>query len=247
MPFTVRDFQDLVHVLEEHPEWQAELRRLVLTEELLTLPAIVRELAEAQRRTEEQVRALVEAQRRTEQRVEELAEAQRRTEERVQSLAEALEALTRRVDQLTDDVGDLKGSDLERRYRERAPAYFDDLLRRIYVLSAQELAALLDEPVAKGVLSQAERKDLLMSDVVVRGRRRKDDGEAYLVVEVSVGIGKGDVERAVRRAEVLSRALEQPSMAVVAGEWITPKAEQQARQWGVWRVLDGRALAPTEE
>ena len=38
MAFTVRDFRDLVELLEQHPEWRAELRRLVLTEELLALP-----------------------------------------------------------------------------------------------------------------------------------------------------------------------------------------------------------------
>jgi hypothetical protein len=47
--FSVQDFHDLVRLLEQRPEWRAELRRLVLTEELLALPAIVRELAEAQR------------------------------------------------------------------------------------------------------------------------------------------------------------------------------------------------------
>ena len=46
MAFTVRDFRDLIQLLEQHPEWRADLRRLVLTEELLELPAIVRELAE---------------------------------------------------------------------------------------------------------------------------------------------------------------------------------------------------------
>ncbi len=53
MPFTVRDFPDLLRLLEQHPEWQAELRRQVLTEELLELPALVRRLTEAQARTDE--------------------------------------------------------------------------------------------------------------------------------------------------------------------------------------------------
>ncbi len=265
MPFTIREFHDLVHIMEEHPEWRAELRRLVLTEELLTLPEIVRELAEAQRRTEQRVEELAEAQRRTEERVEELAQAQRRTEDRLQqlaeefaafrieterrfqALAEALEALTQRTEQLAETVGTIKGDVLEIRYREHAPAYFDELLRRIRVVPSHELAVLLDEPLDKGALSKAERKDLLMSDLVVRGRRWDEDAETYLVVEISAGIGKGDVERVVRRAEILRRALGRPAMAVVAGEWLTPEAERLAKGWGVWRVLDGQVLPPTEE
>jgi hypothetical protein len=64
------------------------------------LKAVVRELAEAQRRTEERVGSLeaaverlAEAQRRTEERVGELAQAQKRTEERVGSLEAAVERL----------------------------------------------------------------------------------------------------------------------------------------------------------
>jgi hypothetical protein len=39
MAFTVEDFPDLLRVLAEHPEWRAELRRHVLSEELVALPA----------------------------------------------------------------------------------------------------------------------------------------------------------------------------------------------------------------
>ncbi|MDW8099135.1 MAG: hypothetical protein RML36_06585 [Anaerolineae bacterium] len=49
MPFTVTDLHDLVRLLHEHPEWRAEVRRLVLTDEILERPALVRELAEGQR------------------------------------------------------------------------------------------------------------------------------------------------------------------------------------------------------
>jgi hypothetical protein len=39
MAFTVQDFHDLITLVVQHPEWRAELRRLVLTEELLALPS----------------------------------------------------------------------------------------------------------------------------------------------------------------------------------------------------------------
>ncbi|MCS6963428.1 MAG: hypothetical protein NZM16_05230, partial [Thermoflexus sp.] len=94
MGFTVKDFSDLLRLLREHQEWREQLRALILTEELLRLPAEFRafrdEIFEAFRReTEARFQMLAEAQRRTEERVEQLAEAQRRTEERVEQLAEA--------------------------------------------------------------------------------------------------------------------------------------------------------------
>jgi hypothetical protein len=39
MAFTVQDFDDLLHLLDERPEWREALRRRVLADELLELPA----------------------------------------------------------------------------------------------------------------------------------------------------------------------------------------------------------------
>ncbi|MDR7465596.1 MAG: hypothetical protein QN209_13040, partial [Armatimonadota bacterium] len=80
MDFGVQDLQDLIQLLEQHPEWKSLLRASLLGDELLRLPAAVEELAEAQRRTE--------------QRVEELAEAQRRTERAVGLLAQQVGRLS---------------------------------------------------------------------------------------------------------------------------------------------------------
>lgn len=123
MAMTVEDLHDLIRILEEHPEWRSEVKRVLLGNELLQLPEVVREsvallqqhtqivlqhsqalveLAEAQRRTEQRVEELAEAQRRTEQRVGELAEAQRRTEQRVEELAEAQRRTEQRVEELAE-------------------------------------------------------------------------------------------------------------------------------------------------
>jgi len=215
MAFTVQDFHDLVALLTQHPEWRAELRQLVLTEELLALPQIVRDLAEAQQRTERQIAQLVEVQRRTE----------------------------RQIVRLQDDVGELKGIVLEERYRNHAFAYFSRLVRRIHTLVEDELVALLEEAVARGALSEDGMDEIARADVVVRGQQRESPGEVYLVVEVSWGVGPGDVERAVRRAALLSQTGLQ-TMPVVAGERITDEAAELARAMRVWQVLDGRVTAP---
>lgn len=74
MAFELQDFHDLVEILERHPEWRAELRRLVLTDELVTLPETTRDLVAAQRRTEQHLQQLAEAQRKTQQQLSQLAE-----------------------------------------------------------------------------------------------------------------------------------------------------------------------------
>jgi hypothetical protein len=114
MAFTVRDYQDLVQLLAKHPEWQAELRRLLLADDFLALPAIVRDLAQAQKRTEQRVAELAEAQKRSEERltrletaVAQLAEAQQRTEQRVAELAEAQKRSEERLTRLEIAVAEL--------------------------------------------------------------------------------------------------------------------------------------------
>lgn len=131
--FTVREFLDLVTALERHPEWRQELRRLLLTDDVLTLPRVVRELAEAQKRTEAIVAELAEAHRQAEKRlaaaeerlsrveerlagveerltrleavVAELAEAQKRTEEYLKELAGAQARVETRLSRLESIIG----------------------------------------------------------------------------------------------------------------------------------------------
>ncbi len=236
MAFTVQEFHDLVALLIQHPEWRAELRRLVLTEEILTLPQIVRDLVEAQQRTEQQVAQLAAAQQRTEQQIAQLIQ-------QVTQLTEAQRRTERQIVRLQDDVGEIKGIVLEERYHNRAFAYFSRMVRRTHALMEDELVALLEEAVARGALSEEGMDEIARADVVVRGQRRESPGEVYLVVEVSWGVGPGDVERAVRRAALLSQTGLQ-TMPVVAGERITDEAAELAQAMRVWQVLDGRVTAP---
>ncbi len=259
MPFTVEEFRDLVRILEERPEWRAELRRLVLTDELLALPELVRELVEAQRRTEERVThledriaALVEAQLRTEQRVTHLedrvaalVEAQLRTERQIAALTEAQLRTERRLATLTNDVADVKGVVLELRYQHRAHAYFAPLIRRTRVLSPEEIDTLLEAAVTQGLLSEAEADEIVLADLLLRGWRREDNTEVYVVVEISWKIDPYDVERSVRRATLLSR-LGTPAIPVVAGNEVIEEAANLASMLHVWRLTNGRTIPPQQ-
>lgn len=236
MSFTVAEFRDLVHILEVHPEWQKELRRLVLTEELLSLPGLVGELAEAQQRTEERLLRLEAV-------VQDLAEAQQRTEEELRSLAKAMESLAWRMDRLTDDVGALKEDALERRYRDHAPAYFGGpTFRRVRALPIHQVVHLLEQAIERGELTWEERQDILQADLVVRGRL-PDQEEAHLVVEVSWGVGISDVERAVRRAARLGKVVKR-AIPAVAGRVVIPDAQVLAKKLQVVQVTDGQATWP---
>ncbi len=328
MAFAVDDVQGLVRLLDEQPEWRAEIRRRLLSDELLAMPeqlaeqrrdigrieqeiaeqrldleGIKRELAEQRRdigRIEQEIaeqrlelqgikRELAEQrrdigrieqelaeqrrdigrieqeiaeQRRDIQRIEqeivalrrdhekrfqqieqELAQLRRDTDRRFRQVEDQIAALTRTVETLTNDVGELKGDSLERRYREKTGAYFGRLLRRSRVMADAELNDLLDDAVQQGVLSEDESNEVAWADAIVRGRRRGDRTEVVAVAEVSWGVGCRDVERARRRADLVAK-LGFTTMAVVGGKAVTREAAEMARQHDVWQLFDGRAVAP---
>ena len=54
------DFHEVIRLLEIHPEWRTELRRIVLTDELLALPQQVTKLTEQVGRLTEQMGTLTE-------------------------------------------------------------------------------------------------------------------------------------------------------------------------------------------
>jgi len=255
MRFTVEEFHDLIKLLEEKPEWREDLRRLVLTDELLKLPEAFRELVEVQRRTEERIEALTErletlgkrveelaeAQRRTEERLGSLAEAQGKTEGRLESLAEKIETLTAHIDtlatahgRLEDRVGKMMGQMLELLYAKRAGAYFGRFLRRVQVVETHSLEDRLESELSPG-----EFNDLLLLDLLVKGRlRHAEDREVWLAVEISATVDRTDVERAARRARLLRKAGYQ-AIPVAAGEKTTLGAEEAARLEKVALMRDG--------
>ncbi len=222
MPFTADEFHDLIRFVEAHPEWRVELRRLVLTDELLALP--------------EQVGALTRE-------VTALATTQQRLEEQMTTLTIQVTALARSVQTLTDDVDNLKGRSLEADYRTKGPSYFGRLLRRPHVLTSDELVTLLEDAREHGVFSDAEVQELYDADLVVRGRCAMDGTDVYLVAEVSWGVGPYDVERAARRAALLAR-LGVAVMPVVAGERLTAEAGRLAQQHQVWQLTAGHVIPP---
>ena len=144
------------------------------------------------------------AQQRTEERLTALAAAQQRTEERLATVSTQLADLIQVVQTFATDLGELKGRNLEYAYSTKVYAYFSRLVRRAHALSPDELTSLLEDAIDRGVLSEEQAEDVSLADVIVRGRRRTDGAEVFLVVAVSWGVGPQDVERAMRRASLLT-------------------------------------------
>lgn len=130
MAFTVADFHDLIALLDKNPDWQRELRRLTLSDELLALPAEFHALAAAEAHVDERLAALLATQERTDQQrrvdaavaearfaelraaaqglADKLAAAQARSEEQFTELRAADQHLARRLDDLASEFHQIR-------------------------------------------------------------------------------------------------------------------------------------------
>ena len=247
--------EQILELLRTDPEFREEVRRLILTEDLLALPSkvdqlveAVRELTAVQRQQAEQIRALAEAQRRTEERVEALAEAQRRTEERLEALVEAQRRTEEGLQELRNQVSALviaqqrmeealqwlinwQRGEMGRREGER---YEREVIQRAPVIFKGGHGGPPEEPSVQKRLTallSREQMDRLFND-------KEEDpfladliwwkGEKVAVVEISLQVDGYDVVRARRRAGTLREAGVEAIAMVVGREWANPGAYDAA-------------------
>ena len=218
----IRDFHEIIRLLEAHPEWRAELQRVILTDDLLQLPKQVQALVAVQRRTEEHLLVLTK---------------------HVDGLTAQVTTLSDIVQRVAVDVGRLKGDSLEIRYARRGLPFMTQVVRCPHLLSPEELDALLEAAEAEGRLSASESNEISLADLVYRGKRRGAGTDVYVVTEVLWGVGVDDVQRAARRSQLLSK-LGTPTLAAVAGEWVTPEAQSLAPELKVWQFTPQKVIEP---
>jgi hypothetical protein len=195
--------------LKEDPEFAADVRALLLSEDLLNLPPKFDRMEKKIDRIEHKVDKLEERQARLEERqdrlekkVDKLGEEVGLLKKDVDTLKKDVDTLKRDVATLKKDVAYLKGSDRERWYRDKAHAVFGRLVLKGKPFEEKAVEILWDA-YKRGQISKEERDEVLSSDLLWSGER---DGKfVVLVVEVSFTISQYDVERAKKRAEILRK------------------------------------------
>jgi len=249
----IRTVNDIIVALKNHPHWLEEIRRLILTEELMRLPQrfdafvendfkplaqkvdkIETDVSEFKNRVgvlETDVGVL-----KTDVATLKTDVATLKTD--VATLKTDVAKLTGRVNKIEIDVGDLKGNDFERRVRERAPSYFGKLIKKCRVVSHEMLADALDEALDRHAISEEERYEALNVDVVARGLSRYEPNrEVVLVAEVSIKVDRTDVERAAKRCEIISRVMQLPGIPIAIGKETTEGAKPRAEELQVVLII----------
>jgi chaperonin cofactor prefoldin len=242
MALTIQDFEDLVKLLNEHPEWRERLRSVLFPEweEFRTaVSELLRESLALQRDVLDALRHLATRLESLTGRVDELAEAQRRTEAQLQVLAARvddltvqLQALTARVDDLAARVDDLAKAQKDLTVRmeelaeilrglrgEREGEKFEEQVRR----SAfgifrggrnfrKDVEDALERAIAEGRIDWKTFQRVRATDLLW-WKKPQDQPPVLLVAEVSIQVDQHDVDRVLQTVRILTQLF--PDLRVI--------------------------------
>lgn len=243
MTFTVNELQDLIHILEERPEWRVQLLDALMPE-ARTLPDSLRALADAQARTESELVQIGERMERGFEAMDKRFEAMDKRfaamdermdrrfaaiderfaamDERFASLMESIRDINERMErgfaELRGHVSELKGWSCEHWYRSHAAAVFGIGMRKGHECT-NDIGDQLYAAMQLGTINLRDFRRVLASDLLWEGQLRDSGETVVLAVEASWKVDRDDIERARERAAIL-RDIGVTVIPVVAGyDW----------------------------
>ena len=205
--------------MREHPDWRDEVRRLLLTDELIELPQRFAEYAEA---TDKSLEALV-------------AQAQ--------ASNRRLDAIEHDIGELKGIALQLR---LQHVGVGRVSQLFK--LRRTHALrmaetdrnSADFNEALLDAE-NNGVITEDDYDRLLLTDMIVRGRIRGTSTVVYMAIEATYRIHRGDIAKVNHSVAALKKVF--PAVDVRGALYYMDAAdyiEYEAREEEIGLIKENR-------
>ncbi len=219
----INDIHDLVRILREHPDWADVIRGILLSKDMLNLPLLFAELTEQVTENSRQIAELTRRfdglARQTGELAQQTAENLRQTGELARVVGELAQAVQEnqreferyhlRMGLIEGRLGNLEGSDYERkvRYRVLSRARSRFGLENPYLALTQsdpeapQLASATARAVNNGVISREEADDLNDTDIIISSQDNR-----HVAAEVSLTADNGDIARAKARADILRNA-----------------------------------------
>ena len=231
--YPIVTFADILRALKSHPDWLEELRKLILTTELLELPKKFDELLKRFEKIEGDVEILKQDVAILKQDVAILKQDVAILKQDVAILKQDVEVLKKDVAYLKGEFGKFKGKDFERTIREKYYAYFGKLLRKTKLIQFEEILPIVDDAEERGLITEEQRDSILRLDIIVKGQIKSTQKPVVLAVEVSYSLFRDDIERAIERADILSQLLKEEVIPTVVSAETQEDAEKLANEKGV--------------
>lgn len=162
------------------------------------------------------------------------AEFRREVKEKLDNLEKEVREIKEKLDK---DVWPLKGMWLEMKVRESVLSFFSEHFLDAKVVDQEEINKVLLLAVEKRVISKEEREDVLRLDLIIEGTPLSKKEPVFVAVEVSYRVWQNDAQRAVKRAEILEKAMGRKTLPAVVGYEISKSARKLIRKKGGLNVL----------
>ncbi len=231
MAFTVESAQELIHFLAAHPEWRAELRPLILSDDILQMPQRLERVEKDVSTLKEDVSVLKED-------VSVLKEDVSVLKSDMVEVKGSVKNIELRMSRLEGHFGNFQGDLFEDKFRNHAASWFSKYVRSGKVVPYHELSRL-EEAVEAGLITQAEFDAVEQLDFILAGHEKPSGEDMLLAVETSITVNVEDVDRAMQRANILQKAGYR-SRAAVGGNKVTPAAQARAQEGHV--IVELRAI-----
>ena len=217
---TINTMEELIQVLDEHPEWVEALRSRLLTRELLDLPHNFAMFVAEMREFKTQMDRFVAA---TNRRFDAIDARFDAVDARFDAVDTRFDAVDARLDghdvmfkRITDDLGQLKGVHARNVALADAPIIARDLnLRRTKNLTQEELLDLIDAADTSGI-HVSDLRSFCVADLIMEAQA-VDGTICYVAVKTSYTANGRDTGRAIRNADFMTRFTGKRSFAVVSG------------------------------
>ncbi|HEX67633.1 MAG TPA: chordopoxvirus fusion protein [bacterium] len=223
----------LLSILEE---MEKQRKERVTKEEFRELRDIVKELAQAQRKTEEKVKELAQAQKKTEERMaslemrmEELAQAQRKTEEKVKELAQAQKKTEEELKKL---IGEHRKTREQLGGLSHTVGYVleDRAYRGLPPLLKRDFGVEITEPLHRDFIEVGIGR---YEEVNLIGKGRKDGKEVIIVGDCKTQMKKKDIDSFLRVLQRIENILKGEKIVVGVTYQATIPVRKYAEEKGI--------------
>ena len=220
MNTTIHTIEDLIRILDDHPDWTDALRARLLTRELIELPEKFTQFVAEMNSFVAEMNSFVAEMNSFVAEMNRFVEATNRRfdalENRVTSIQEDVGTLKIRVKSIQDDLGPLKGSHARDAAIREASLIAEDMgFQRTKTLTQDDLGALIARADTSGIPTN-ELRSFRRADLVIEATDQKG-ATCYIAVEISFTVNGRDTTRARRNAAFLTRFTGDRSYPAVAG------------------------------
>ena len=224
-PLQIATIEDLVQVLDEHPQWLEAVRTRLLTRELLELPQRIAEFEAATDRRFEAIERRFEA-----------------IDRRFEAIDRRFDVLERQISQIRTDIAPLKAAHARVAATREADLIAEEQgLSFVATLDQDQIRKLVRSADTSGI-SKHDLRSFRLADMMLRATDPAGE-ECYVAVEVSYTANGRDTARAGRNALFLTRFTGRRAYAVVAGLRFDERIRASVESGEVsWFQLDPEVL-----